>query len=363
MIDPEHLAGVVDHFAFPGEFLSAMRWGEGHIQDSYRVEYRYGGVPRRYLLQRIARGIFKDVPALMENIERVTAYLGAQLADQPDRERRVLTLVRTRNGRLWYEDTEGQSWRAFQWVEGARTYEAVESEAQAFRAASAFGHFQAVLADMPGPRLHETIPDFHNTPKRFAALERAIALDEADRAGSAAAEIEFALARRDLAGALLRANLPERITHNDTKLNNVLFDDRTGEGICVIDLDTVMPGLAPCDFGDMVRTATSPTPEDERDLSKVSMRLSMFEALLRGYLSTAGGFLIEAEKLSLGTAGKLITLEQGIRFLADYLAGDQYYRVRREGQNLDRCRTQFKLVESMEQQEEQMERLVRTAQG
>jgi aminoglycoside phosphotransferase (APT) family kinase protein len=358
MSDPEHLAEVSRQFAFPGKFASAAHWGTGHIQDSYCVEYRDGDARRRYLLQRIARGVFKDVQALMENIERVTAYMATQLTDVRDRERRVLTLVRARDGRLWHEDKDGESWRAFRWVEGTHTYETAESAEQAFQVARAFGRFQAALAAMPGPRLHETIPDFHNTPKRLAALERAIALDEAGRVGNATREIEFALARRGLAGVLTQANLPERITHNDTKLNNVLFDDSTGEGICVIDLDTVMPGLAPCDFGDMVRTATSPAAEDERDLSRVAMRLLMFEALLRGYLSTAGAVLTEAEKLLLATAGKLITWEQGIRFLTDYLAGDRYYKVHREGHNLERCRTQFKLVESMEQQEDEMERLV-----
>ena len=361
MSDPNHLEGVTSQFAFPGKFVSAVHWGTGHIQDSYCVEYQDGGACRRYLLQRIACGVFKDVPALMENIERVTAYMAAQLTNVRDRERRVLALVRARDGRLWHEDMDGESWRAYGWVEGTHTYETVETAEQAFQAARAFGRFQAALAAMPGPRLHETIPDFHNTPKRLVALERAVALDETGRAGTATREIEFALARRGLAGVLMRANLPERITHNDTKLNNVLFDDTTGEGICVIDLDTVMPGLAPCDFGDMVRTATSPAPEDERDLSRVTLRLPMFEALLRGYLSAVGGVLVEAEKLLLATAGKLITWEQGIRFLTDYLDGDRYYKVHREGHNLDRCRTQFKLVELMEQQEDEMERLVRAA--
>lgn len=361
MSDPKHLEGVTSQFAFPGKFVSAVHWGTGHIQDSYCVEYRDGGACRRYLMQRIAGGVFKDVPALMENIERVTAYMAAQLTNVRDRERRVLTLVRARDGRLWHEDVDGENWRAYGWVEGTHTYETVETAEQAFQAARAFGRFQAALAAMPGPRLHETIPDFHNTPKRLVALERAVALDDAGRAGTATREIEFALARRDLAGALMQANLPERITHNDTKLNNVLFDDTTGEGICVIDLDTVMPGLAPCDFGDMVRTATSPAPEDEHDLSRVTLRMPMFEALLRGYLSAVGGVLVEAEKLLLATAGKLITWEQGIRFLTDYLNGDRYYKVHREGHNLDRCRTQFKLVELMEQREDEMERLVRAA--
>jgi len=234
----------------------------------------------------------------------------------------------------------------------------VESAGQAFQAARAFGQFQKWLADLPAPRLHDTIPDFHHTPKRFAALEKAIAADAANRAKLAQPEIEFALRHREMCGVLLAAGLPERVTHNDTKFNNVMLDDATGQGICVIDLDTVMPGLALYDFGDMVRTTTSPAKEDERDLSKVTMQFPMFEALARGYLSTAADCLTSAEKKFLPFSGKLITFEIGIRFLTDFLAGDVYFKVHREGHNLDRCRTQFKLVESIEQQEPEMNRLV-----
>jgi aminoglycoside phosphotransferase (APT) family kinase protein len=234
----------------------------------------------------------------------------------------------------------------------------VESAEQAFKAARAFGEFQRQLADLPAPRLHDTIPDFHHTPKRFAALEAAIRADAAGRAKLARAEIDFALAHQPMTRVLLEANLPERVTHNDTKFNNVMLDEATGEGICVIDLDTVMPGLALYDFGDMVRTTTSPAKEDERDLTKVTMQFPMFEALVRGYLAAAGGFLTPAEKQRLAFSGKLITFEIGIRFLTDYLAGDVYFKVHRDGHNLDRCRTQFKLVESIAQQEDAMNKLV-----
>jgi Ser/Thr protein kinase RdoA (MazF antagonist) len=234
----------------------------------------------------------------------------------------------------------------------------VESPQQAFQAARAFGRFQKLLADLPAPRLHDTIPGFHHTPQRFAKLEAAIAADPANRARLAESEIEFALNHKAMAGVLLAAGLPERVTHNDTKLNNVMLDDKTGEGICVIDLDTVMPGLAPYDFGDIVRTSTSPAKEDERDLSKVQMQFPMFEALARGYLETAAEFLTKAERQLLVLSGKLITFEIGIRFLTDYLEGDSYFKVHREGHNLDRCRTQFKLVESIERQEGAMNKLV-----
>jgi aminoglycoside phosphotransferase (APT) family kinase protein len=255
-------------------------------------------------------------------------------------------------------DADGNFWRAYHFIENARTYDSVQSPAQAFQAAKAFGEFQRMLADLPAPRLHDTIPDFHHTPKRFAALERAIAADVAGRAILAKPEIDFALARKSICGVLLDAGLPERVTHNDTKINNVMLDDDTGEGICVIDLDTVMPGLVLYDFGDMVRTATSPGPEDERDLSKVNLQFPLFEALARGYLTSAAGFLTKEEKKHLAFSGKLITFEIGLRFLTDYLSGDTYFKVHREGHNLDRCRTQFKMVASIEQQEEQMVKLI-----
>ena len=247
----------------------------------------------------------------MENIQRVTAHLAAQVGDEPDSNRRVLRLIAARDGRAWHVDDGGNHWRAYRFIEKARSYDAVESPEQAFQAAKAFGRFQQLLASLPAPRLHDTIPNFHHAPKRFEALEQAIAADAAGRAILTKAEIDFAMARKPITGVLLEANLPERVTHNDTKFNNVMLDDETGEAICVIDLDTVMPGLAPYDFGDMVRTTTSPALEDERDLCKVTMQFPMFEALVRGYLSSAGGFLTKAEKDLLAFSGKLITFELG----------------------------------------------------
>ncbi len=263
---------------------------------------------------------------------------------------------------MFHIDRQGDYWRTYVFIEDARTYDAVESTKQAFEAAKAFGRFQGLLADLPVPRLHDTIPDFHNTPKRFADLEQAIEADTANRGKLARAEIDFALRHKPMTARLIdlqrQGSLPERTTHNDTKFNNVMLDCATQEGICVIDLDTVMPGLALYDFGDMVRTATSPAKEDEPDSAKTYMQFSMFEALVRGYLASAGDVLNRAEKENLVFSGKLITFEIGIRFLADYLAGDVYFKVHREGHNLDRCRTQFKLVESIEQQEEKMNKLV-----
>ena len=356
---PEHdIRAIAHEFALLGEFLGAEPYGSGHINDTYRLAYQQAGVPVRYILQRINHHIFRNPGALMENIQRVTGHLAAKSKGRPDAQRRVLTLVPTRSGGGWHVDADGNHWRVYLFIENGRTYDAVESPGQAFQAAKAFGEFQGLLADLPAPRLHDTIPDFHHTPKRFEALLAAIREDAAGRAELCQPEIEFALARESVTGVLPDANLPERVTHNDTKLSNVILDEASGDGLCVIDLDTVMPGLALYDFGDMVRTTTSPAKEDERDLSKITMQFPMFEALVRGYLSAAGGFLTPREKELLVFSGKLITFEVGIRFLTDFLAGDVYFKVHREGHNLDRCRTQFRLVESIEQQEEPMNKLM-----
>jgi aminoglycoside phosphotransferase (APT) family kinase protein len=354
MIDPKHVAAATSQFAVGGNFLRAEPYGSGHINDTFRAVYDRRGEHHSTLLQRINHHIFKNPAALMSNIERVTAHITAQVADHPDASRRALHLIPTRDGAKCHRDPEGNWWRMYQFVERARSYDSVETPRQAYQAAYAFGQFQHQLATLPAPRLSDTIPDFHHTPKRFAALESAVSSDTVNRAIHAAPEIAFALARQPITGILLQADLPERVTHNDTKFNNVLLDDETGEGLCVIDLDTVMPGLALYDFGDMVRTATSPAAEDERDLSRVCMRMPMFEALVRGYLAAAGSFLTPAEKQYLAFSGKLITFEIGLRFLTDYLAGDTYYKVHRLEHNLDRCRTQFQLVKSIEEREDQM---------
>ena len=358
MVAPE-LAALLRHFYIKGTFLDATSHGSGHINHSYRVSFDDCGVIRRYLLQRLNTDIFKQPEMLMENVERVTSHLAAKLAGQDDVARRVLTLIPIHNGHTSHLDVHGNVWRVFRFIDNALTYDSIESTGQAFKAARAFGSFQQQLADLPEPRLHETIPGFHDTPKRFRDFEEAIANDVANRAALVRDEISFALAHRSIASVLIDAKLPERVTHNDTKLNNVMFDATSGEALCVVDLDTVMPGLALYDFGDMVRTATSPTAEDEQNLSRVAMQFPLFEALVRGYLASAGEFLTHAEKELLPCCGKVIAFEQGIRFLSDYVRGDVYYKVTRSDQNLHRCRTQFRLVESIEQQEREMEQLVK----
>lgn len=360
MIDGQRLADVSRAFEVEGEFRRADRYGSGHIHDTYCVFFDIAGREERIILQRINTAIFSNPIAVMKNIERVTGHLKARLAGDHDADRRVLRLIPAREGRAWHVDAAGQYWRAYRFIEGARTYDAISSAAQAFEAAKAFGKFQRLLADLGAPRLEESIPGFHNTPNRVATFERAVEADAAGRAREAESEIAFAASRRPIASVLQDSGLPERVTHNDTKLNNVMLDDATGEGLCVIDLDTVMPGLAAFDFGDMVRTMTCAAAEDEPDLSRVMMDFPLFEAVLRGYLQGAGGFLTLAERDSLIAGAKVIIFEQGIRFLTDFLRGDAYYKISRPGQNLDRCKTQFKLLKSIEQQESAMVRLLRS---
>lgn len=352
------VAAVARSFRVDGDFRGAERYGSGHIHDTYRAEFEVRGGSLHVLLQRINTDVFTNPIAVMQNIRRVTEHVRSRLKECADAERRVLQLIAAHDGRPWHVDDEERYWRAYRFIEGAHTYDQVSSPRQAFEAAKAFGGFQAMLADLPGERLAESIPHFHDTPKRFADFNWARDADVAGRSREAQEEIAFAVSRRQIAGLLANAGLAERVTHNDTKLNNVMLDDATGEGICVIDLDTVMPGLAAYDFGDMVRTMTCTAAEDETDLSRVKMDFELFEVVARGYLKGAGGFLSKAEVESLIFGAKVIVFEQGIRFLTDFLAGDTYYKVTRPEQNLQRCRTQFKLLETIEQQESEMNRLL-----
>ena len=347
-------------FLLDGEFISAEKYGTGHINDTYKMST----TKQTYILQRINTSIFREPGKLMDNFVQVSKHIEKKIAAEkqvnPSCRRRFLQVIYSVNDTPYFKDSENGFWRCYVFVDQARTYDVLEKSSQAYAAAAAFGAFQNDLADLPC-RLNETIADFHHTPKRLAALEAAVKADCCGRLADVAPELDFIMARKDEYSLLLAekdaGNIFERTTHNDTKLNNVLIDDLTGEGICVIDLDTVMPGLPHYDFGDMVRTGTSPAPEDETDLSKVGMRFEMFEALLRGYLSNAGSFLNAREKELLPFSGKLITLEIGIRFLTDYLSGDVYFKIHREKHNLDRCRTQIKLAQSIEEQFDAMRKL------
>lgn len=355
---------IAREFSLSGDVVTATPYGSGHINDTYKVDVKSAVGPSRFVLQRINHHVFRRPDELMANVERVCAHAYAKLkhAGAPDAERRTLRLIPTKSGRAWHIDAAGNRWRCYHFIEGATGHDVVRSPEQAYAAAKSFGAFQSLLADLPGGRLHETIPDFHHTPSRFARFQQALAQDAHGRAALAVPEIAFALARAHEVGVVVDAlrdgTLPERVTHNDTKLNNVLLDDITQEGVCVIDLDTVMPGSVLYDFGDLVRTSTSPAAEDETDLSKVRMQFPMFEALVKGYLASAGGFLTSKEKELLPFAGKLITFEIGLRFLTDWLEGDTYFKIKRPTHNLDRARTQFKLVESIEAQLPAMQALV-----
>jgi len=358
---------IAREFTLSGEILSASPYGSGHINDTYKVDVKPDGGPRRFVLQRINHNVFRRPDELMANVERVCAHAFAKLkqAGEPEAARRTLRLIPTLNGKAWHIDAAGNRWRCYHFIEGATGHDVVRSPEQAYAAAKSFGAFQSLLADLPGGRLLETIPDFHHTPARFARFQHALAQDTHGRAAASVPEIAFALARGHevsiVVDALRDGTLPERVTHNDTKLNNVLLDDITQEGVCVIDLDTVMPGSVLYDFGDLVRTSTSPAAEDETDLSKVKMQFPMFEALVKGYLESANGFLTPKEKELLPFAGKLITFEIGLRFLTDWLEGDIYFKIKCPTHNLDRTRTQFKLVESIEGQLPAMQALIARA--
>jgi hypothetical protein len=358
----KQLQDISKQFQIYGEILHAETFKIGHINETYSATYDQGGMRVRYIHQKINKNVFKNPPAVMKNVMRVTTHIRRRLETQDARDitRRSLVVIPTRDGQSHYRSPDGEYWRTFVFIEGVQTFEAVQSPDQALEAGRAFGEFQSLLVDLPDGRLNETILGFHNTRQRFAALQQAIQRDHVNRAQAAGPEIEFALKHEPLVNVILDAmakkKIPERITHNDTKFNNVMLDTVTGEAKCVVDLDTVMPGCALYDFGDMVRTTTSPTLEDEQDLSKVKMQMPMFKKLAEGYLATAGRFLTRAERALISFSGKLITFEIGIRFLTDHLSGDTYFRIHRPDHNLDRCRTQFKLVESIERQEKAMQK-------
>jgi aminoglycoside phosphotransferase (APT) family kinase protein len=352
------------NFCLHGDFVSAAPYGSGHINDTYAAVYDQGGNRIRYIHQRLNHNIFKDTVSLMENIRRVTEHVRGKLqaAGAEQISRRVLTLIPARDGKCYCQDADGNTWRTYIFIENAQTYDVIENAEQAYHAAKAYGNFQKQLADLPAPRLLETIPDFHHTPARYQALLKTIEQDPCNRAVETKAEIEHLLARESFFSRLVerqaKGEIPERITHNDTKLNNVMLDDENGSGVCVIDLDTVMPGLTLYDFGDMVRSATNPAREDSTEPALAQMQMPMFQALARGYLESAGEFLNKAEIEELAFSGILITLEIGIRFLTDYLAGDTYFKTRRPGQNLDRCRVHLNLAQSMENQLDAMNNYV-----
>jgi Ser/Thr protein kinase RdoA (MazF antagonist) len=358
------LKAIASAFAVEGRWVSSCPIPSGHINDTYCSEFVSAGRRTKCVNQRINHLVFREPEKLMENIERVTRFAREQiLAAGGDPLRETLTLVPTRDGSSFLKTPEGAYWRTFLYIDGARTYDRAENLKHVYAASRAFGAFQKMLSGLPGARLHETIPDFHHTRKRFEAFLAAVERDPANRAAAVKPEIGFALEREGDTGAvvdgLAAGRIPERVTHNDTKLNNVMIDDKTGEGVCVIDLDTVMPGSVLYDFGDSVRLGAANAAEDERDLSRVGFNARFFDRLAAGYLDASREFLTSREKQLLAFSARLMTLECGMRFLTDHLNGDVYFRIHREGHNLDRCRTQFKMVAEMERQEDEMEAVVR----
>ena len=344
---------VLSRFALSGAPVSSEPYGSGHINGTQLVVCDSG---RRYILQQINTNVFHEPEKLMRNIELVTAHLRTKVTDP----RGVLCLVPAFDGKSFAVEN-GEYWRVYELVEGSVCYQSADA-ALFYESAVAFGRFQNQLSDFPADALVETIPQFHDTPARYLAFHRAVLQNVATRKEQVSREIDFVLAREDFSHTLMdlqaAGELPLRVTHNDTKINNVLFDAKTNKALCVIDLDTVMPGLSVNDFGDAIRFGASTATEDERDLSNVHFDLELYKTYVNGYLSTCGQSLTKTEKAMLPTGAKMMTLECGMRFLADHLAGDVYFHVSREGQNLDRARTQFRLVEEMEKSWSQMHKIV-----
>ena len=345
---------IVSHFAIQGDYVSAAPYGSGHINDTFAVTMEQGGREVRYLLQRVNHVVFQDVPALMENIQRVTSWVDKKLSESscPDASRRSLTLIPSHDDQSYHRDEEGNFWRVYLFIEKAKGHDIIENTKQAYEASKAFAEFQSHLADLPGGDLNVTIPNFHHTPTRLEALKEAMKSDAHGRLGTCREELDFILGREEelcrIAGFLESGEIPLRSTHNDCKLNNVLLDEDDDRALAVIDLDTLMPGSSLFDFGDLVRTSTSPVAEDEKDASKVTMNMDMYKALEEGFLSKGEDYLTDHEKELMPLGGVTITGTVGIRFLTDYLNGDTYFKTKYAEHNLVRCRTQLALVKSIE---------------
>ena len=357
------LSEVLAAYEFPATLMGAVRYGQGHINDTFCVICQpQDGDAVRFILQGISSAAFPHPEELMENMVGITSYLRDKIiANGGDPMRETLTVLKTKDGKNFYTDSNGKVWRLTPFVENTDCYQKATPEL--FEAsARAFGRFQFMLQGYPAETLHEAIVNFHNTEDRFAKFEAALAADKLDRAKDIQAEIQFVLDRKADCSVALQAlrdgKLPLRVTHNDTKLNNILIDRDTHEGICVIDLDTTMPGLSINDFGDSIRFGANHSKEDEKDLTKVNFDIELYEVYARGFLEGAKGSLTAAELEYLPWGARLMTLECGIRFLTDYLDGDHYFRIHYADQNLDRCRTQFKLVKDMEEQFEAMAAVV-----
>ena len=355
---------AIANFNFTGRLKDRRPFGSGHINDTYLLTFEIGDMgDMSAILQRMNREIFTQPVELMENIVGVTSYLREKIIENGgDPERETLNIIPAKDGKAYYVDSKGEYWRSYKFITDAKCYDQVEKPEDFYESAVAFGNFQRLLADYPADTLHETIKGFHDTRARFEVFKQAVAQDVCGRAASVDREIEFVLAHEEIARVLgefqEKGLVPLRVTHNDTKLNNIMIDNTTRKGICVIDLDTVMPGLAVNDFGDSIRFGASTGAEDEKDLSKVSCSMELFEIYVKGFLQGCAGSLTPTEVELLPMGAKVMTYECGMRFLTDYLQGDHYFKIHREEHNPDRARTQFKLVEDMEAKWDIMKEIV-----
>ncbi len=355
---------IVPKFAIEGTLTEAVPYGSGHINDTVRLTCALeNGEQKRYILQRMNDGIFKNPVELMENVMNVTSFLRKKIVERGgDPERETLNVIRTVDGDNFLKDEDGDFWRMYIFIENATSFDMVRTPEDFYNSAVSFGNFQLLLQDYPAATLHETIPNFHNTVSRFADFKKAVEEDVCGRAKEVQDEIRFVMEREAdthvICDALANGEIPLRVTHNDTKLNNIMIDNETGKGICVIDLDTVMPGSALYDYGDSIRFGASTGAEDEKNLELINCDMGLFEIYTKGYVEGCGGSLSEKEIRMLPMGAKLMTLECGMRFLADYLQGDVYFKIHRPEHNLDRARTQFKLVADMEKKWDEMAGIV-----
>ena len=360
---------VAKHFQFEGRLMRIEPWGNGHINDTYLLTFAIGKMGSiQVILQRINKNVFPKPEEVMENMMNVTSHLHKKILENggnPYRE--TVNVIPALDNKPYYKETEYDYWRATMFISDATCYDVAESVEDFYQSAVAFGKFQSLLADFPAEELHETIKNFHNTKSRFMNFKKAVEEDVAGRAKEVAEEIQFVLDHEEDAcyfvDLIEKQEVPIRVTHNDTKLNNIMIDNKTHKGICVIDLDTTMPGLAMYDFGDSIRFGASTGEEDEKDLSKVSCSMELFEAYTKGFIEGCAGKLTEREIELLPMGAKVITYECGMRFLTDYLQNDVYFKTSRKEHNLDRARTQFKLVSDMEKKWGQMQNIVKKYSG
>ena len=360
----ERVLKVAEHFQFEGDLVEIKRWGNGHINDTFLLVYQIGKMGRlKVILQMMNKNVFPKPVELMENVMGVTSFLYKKIeATGGDPMRETLNVIPAKDGNPYYQDEDGEYWRAYIYISDARSFDVPESLDDFYESAYSFGKFQSMLSDYPAETLHETIVKFHDTRNRFANFKKAVEEDVMGRAAEVQEEIKFVLDREAdacfFAEMIDRKELPIRVTHNDTKLNNIMLDNVTRKGICVVDLDTVMPGLAMYDFGDSIRSGANTGAEDEKDLSKISCDMELFDVYTKGFIAGCDGRLTEKEIELLPMGAKIMTYECGMRFLADYLQGDVYFKIHRPEHNLDRARTQFKMVADMEAKWETMQEIV-----